>query len=147
MDIYAPEVRSKIMASIRSQNTRPELIVRSALHKMGFRFTIHASQLPGKPDIALPRYRMVIWIHGCFWHGHRLCAAGRKRPTTNVEYWDPKLAANKRRDRTHMRAVNRLGWKNFVIWECEIKEQRAFAAKLQLFKRVASRGVDDKKAN
>ncbi len=126
------------MASIRSKDTRPEITVRSSLHRMGFRFRIHSQSMPGKPDVVLPQYRIVLWVHGCFWHGHKHCRAG-KRPVTNVEYWHTKLIGNMRRDTTNMKKINRLGWRNFVIWECEAKDHETLALRLRQFKAKAQK--------
>ena len=102
MGTFSSLSRSKIMASIRSKNTKPELAVRSALHRMGFRFRLHCSEMPGKPDIVLPKYRAIVWVHGCFWHSHSNCRTGR-RPKSNIDYWHPKIARNIERDKINRR--------------------------------------------
>lgn len=112
--------RSFIMSCIRSKDTKPEKIVRSALFKEGFRFRLHSKKLPGKPDIILPRFKTVIFIHGCFWHQHKNCKGG-KQPQKNIEYWLPKLLRNEKRDIENESALSNLKWKVFVIWECEIR--------------------------
>lgn len=129
MDILSAKSRSKIMASIRSKDTKPELAVRSALHRMGFRFRLHSSEMPGRPDIVLPKYRAVVWVHGCFWHGHCRCRAGQ-RPKSNIDYWHPKIARTIQRDKLNKKRMRRLGWWNFVIWECETLTPRRFEQKL-----------------
>jgi DNA mismatch endonuclease (patch repair protein) len=131
MDILSQQARSKIMASIRSKNTKPELAVRSALHRMGFRFRLHSNKMPGKPDIILPKYKAVVWVHGCFWHGHCRCRAGQ-RPKSNIAYWHPKIARTIQRDKLNKRKITRLGWRNFVFWECETLDPRRFEEKLGL---------------
>ncbi|HZB89490.1 MAG TPA: DNA mismatch endonuclease Vsr [Terracidiphilus sp.] len=110
--------RSENMSRIRSKDTKPELLVRQALHRLGFRFRLHAADLPGRPDIVLPRYQAIIEIKGCFWHGHN-CIDGRL-PKTNQGYWLPKLARNKSRDRKNVRALRKLGWFVRCLWECQI---------------------------
>jgi DNA mismatch endonuclease (patch repair protein) len=119
MDTLTPAQRSEIMGRVRATNTRPELAVRRLLHRMGYRFRLHRADLPGKPDIVLPRYRIAIFVHGCFWHGHR-CRRGR-RPTSNTAFWSRKLDANMRRDLAVRRALRRLGWRPIAIWECSIR--------------------------
>lgn len=108
------------MARIRSKNTRPELVVRSTLHRMGYRFRLHCAKLPGKPDVVLPRHRKVILVHGCFWHQHRGCKLA-SRPSSNTEYWLAKLDSNVRRDRQNRRKLRALGWKVLVVWECQTR--------------------------
>ena len=121
-DKISREQRSHVMASVHSFNTKPELIVRSLLHRMGFRFRLHRKDLPGRPDICLPKYRRVIFVHGCFWHGHS-CPQGR-RPTSNQAFWNQKLARNAQRDAGAIRLLRAKGWKSFVIWECELKSPK-----------------------
>ncbi len=101
----------------------PELVVRSLLHRLGYRFRLHRRDLPGRPDICLPKHRIVIFVHGCFWHGHS-CHHGRKRPATNVKYWNRKLDGNISRDAAALRSLRRLGWKPLVLWECHISSGR-----------------------
>jgi len=129
MDTLSPMSRSKIMASIRSKNTKPELAVRSALHRMGFRFRLHCREMPGNPDIVLPKYKAIVWVHGCFWHCHSNCQTGR-RPKSNIDYWNPKISRNIERDKINRRKIARKGWRNFVIWECQILDPRRFEKKL-----------------
>ena len=109
------------MSGVRSKNTKPELIVRSAVHRMGYRFRLHRKDLPGKPDIVLPKHKKVILVHGCFWHGHKGCP-GSKRPSSNIEFWNDKLEGNIIRDAENIRKLEELGWKPLVIWECETKK-------------------------
>ena len=118
-DCFTKEKRSWVMARIRGADTSPERTIRHMLHANGFRFRLHRSDLPGKPDIVLPKYRTVIYVHGCFWHGHR-CQGGR-RPLSNTGYWNVKLERNKRRDLQHARTCRRLGWKRIVVWECQLR--------------------------
>lgn len=118
-DIVAKEVRSRMMSGIRSKNTKPELLIRQALHRLGFRFRIHDNRLPGKPDIVLPRYRAAIFVHGCFWHGHD-CSLF-KRPSTRPDFWDEKIETNRRRDHAAEDALRDAGWRVGRVWECSLK--------------------------
>lgn len=120
-DKFGKDVRSKIMRQIKDRDTIPEMRVRSFLHRMGFRFRLHARNLPGKPDIVLPKYRAVIFVHGCFWHQHPGCKHSHI-PKSNKGYWKPKLERNVKRDIKHRQELRELGWKVIVIWECEIDE-------------------------
>lgn len=110
--------RSANMARIRSKNTKPELLVRQALHGLGFRFRLHVAELPGHPDIVLPRHRTIIEVRGCFWHGHT-CIDGRL-PKSNQDYWVPKLRRNRTRDSTNTRKLRQLGWSVRSLWECQV---------------------------
>lgn len=114
-----PAERSRRMAGVRQSGTAPELALRRALHALGLRFRLNARQLPGRPDIVLPKFGVALFVHGCFWHGHR-CAAGHP-PATNSDYWSAKLAANRERDRRKSAALRKLGWRVWVAWECELK--------------------------
>lgn len=119
-DRVTKEQRSKNMARVKNKNTVPELTVRKILYRLGFRFRLHRRDLPGNPDIVLPRHKKIIFVHGCFWHGHS-CPKG-KRPSTRQEFWDPKLDRNIERDRNNISELQKSGWKVLVIWECEIKD-------------------------
>lgn len=118
-DVVTPETRSRMMAGIRGKNTRPELMIRSALHRAGFRFRLHHANLPGKPDLVLPRYRAAIFVHGCFWHGHD-CHLFRW-PTTHEEFWQEKIGRNAARDSEQVSALADAGWRVAVIRECALK--------------------------
>ncbi len=109
------------MARVTGKNTKPELMVRSLLHRLGFRFRLHRSDLPGNPDITLPKYKKVIFVHGCFWHGHAGCPRA-KRPSTNRTFWEKKLDKNIERDKKTISELTTLGWDSMVIWSCEIKD-------------------------
>ncbi|MBN1312429.1 MAG: DNA mismatch endonuclease Vsr [Anaerolineae bacterium] len=111
--------RSRNMARVKNKNTAPELIVRKALHRLGFRFRLHRSDLPGNPDIVLPRHHKAIFVHGCFWHGHD-CPRG-KRPSTRQKFWNRKLDGNQTRDRTNQEKLKELGWQILIVWECQVK--------------------------
>ena len=121
MDRISEAERSKNMKRIRSTNTQPEKIVRSFLHKNGFRFRLNCTKLPGKPDIVLHKYSTVIFVHGCFWHQHKNCKNARQ-PKSNQEYWRPKLQRNVERDKEVKRKLKKIGWKVIIIWECNTKK-------------------------
>jgi DNA mismatch endonuclease, patch repair protein len=120
-DTVSRSVRSHIMASVKQKHTKPELIVRSYLHNLGFRFRVQRKDLPGSPDIILPKHRTVIFVHGCFWHQHQGCTKAR-RPTSNQDYWDNKLSGNVQRDKKKTAALRKLGWNVITVWECETKD-------------------------
>lgn len=117
-DSLSSEARSRIMSGIRSRNTRPELYVRKKVWAEGFRYRLHIRKLPGTPDLVLPRYRFVIFVHGCFWHQHE--CPGAKRPSSNKEYWDPKLDRNIARDALHRSRLEEMGWTVATVWECDL---------------------------
>ena len=106
------------MSRIRGKHTTPEKAVRSLLHRLGYRFRLHGKKLPGKPDIVLPKYKTVIFVHGCFWHRHKGCK-NCTTPTNRREWWLAKLNANAARDKVHQRALRKIGWRSIVVWECE----------------------------
>ena len=120
------------MRNIRSADTKPEVMVRSTLHRMGYRFRLHVKDLPGRPDIVLSRHGKVVFVHGCFWHQHTGCREGRL-PGTRQDYWAPKLARNIERDAEHRRKLQMLGWKSLVICECELNNLTRLEAKLANF--------------
>jgi DNA mismatch endonuclease, patch repair protein len=120
MDRLSVESRSRLMGRIPSKDTVPEVTVRSLLHRLGFRFRIHRKDLPGCPDIVLPRHRKIILVHGCFWHGHG-CKISPK-PKSNQAYWEGKIAANKARDARTLRSLARLKWSVLELWECETRD-------------------------
>jgi DNA mismatch endonuclease, patch repair protein len=120
-DIVPPEVRSRMMAGIRSKDTKPELIIRKGLHRMGLRYRLHDKKLPGRPDLVFPKYRAVIFVNGCFWHGHD-CPDFRL-PKTRTEFWSEKIAATKLRDLRARSALDRLGWHHETVWECAVRRK------------------------
>ena len=126
MDIFDQKKRSKIMSCVRGKNTRPELALRSALHRMGLRFRLFRRDLPGTPDIVFARKRLAVQVRGCFWHQHTDCPAGRL-PNSRLEFWRPKLQGNVARDAAKDAKLTELGWKVLVIWECELKSAGAVA--------------------
>lgn len=121
MDVLTKEQRSYCMSRIRKTDTTPELTVRRIVHRLGYRFRLYRRDLPGCPDIVLPRHRKVIFVHGCWWHRHN-CRLGRRRPKSRRQYWLPKLQANKERYKRDRRALQRQGWKVLTIWECQTKK-------------------------
>jgi len=112
-------LRSRTMRAVKGKDTKPEWVVRRLLHAAGYRYRLHAKELPGKPDLVFPSRRKVIFVHGCFWHGHD-CARGAREPKTNVAYWRGKIARNRERDETHLEILRQDGWKVLTLWECEI---------------------------
>jgi DNA mismatch endonuclease (patch repair protein) len=118
-DFLSAAQRSDRMSHVRQAGTRPELELRHALHAMGLRYRLNVCGLPGRPDLVFPKHGVAVFVHGCFWHSHH-CAAGRL-PATNRGYWGPKLEANKLRDQRKSRALRRLGWRVFTVWECTLK--------------------------
>lgn len=120
-DIVSPQVRSRMMSGIRGLNTKPELIIRRALHRRGFRYRLHSSSVSGRPDVLLPAYRAAIFVHGCFWHGHD-CSFFRL-PRTRPEFWLKKIVSNRARDIRVGALLKDTGWRRLVIWECAIRGQ------------------------
>jgi DNA mismatch endonuclease (patch repair protein) len=118
-DIVSPEVRSRMMAGIRGKDTKPELIVRRALHARGFRYRLHSRDIPGKPDLVFPKFRAVIFVHGCFWHGHD-CHLFRW-PGSRVEFWRDKIGKNRNNDLINAQKLEQAGWRRAVVWECALK--------------------------
>ena len=140
-DVYTQRDRSRIMALIKGKNTKPEKIVRTLLFKSGYRFRIHQNKLPGKPDIVLRKSRTIIFVHGCFWHGHTACSRA-SRPTSNVAFWNKKLDGNKERDKRFRRDLIRTGWKVLTVWECETRQPQELLPKLKkVFKWRAKTGI------
>ena len=120
-DIVSPERRSAIMSRIRSKDTKPELRVRKTAHAMGLRFRLHRKDLPGTPDLVFPKWRTVVFVHGCFWHRHPGCRKAYE-PKSRVDFWKKKFAANVERDERTRKALEKAGWKVVVIWECETEK-------------------------
>jgi DNA mismatch endonuclease (patch repair protein) len=130
MDCFTDDQRRSLMARIRSQDTAPELTVRSVLHRAGYRFRIHRRDLPGCPDIVLPGRHLVLFVHGCFWHSHRRCKRA-STPKSNRVYWVAKLEGNARRDRQQQLRLRRLGWRVAVIWECQTTDENQLRRRLE----------------
>jgi len=131
-DFLTIKQRSELMARVRSRDTSPEIRVRQLIHSMGYRFRIHRKDLPGQPDLVFLRLQKVIFVHGCFWHGHK-CLAGLNRPKSNVSYWGPKLDRNKIRDREHSVRLKKMGWGVLVIWECRLRNLKLLAGRIKIF--------------
>jgi DNA mismatch endonuclease (patch repair protein) len=120
MDTRTQEQRHRIMAAVKGRHTGPELAVRRLLFAQGFRYRLHVPELPGRPDIVLPRWRVAIFVHGCFWHGHG-CSKGRL-PRSRQDFWADKIARNRERDRKNSRTLRRTGWRVLVVWQCELRQ-------------------------
>jgi DNA mismatch endonuclease (patch repair protein) len=123
-DVFSKEKRSWIMSRISGSNTKPEIIVRKIIHALGFRFRLHDRNLPGTPDIVLPRHKKVIFVHGCFWHGHKGCKRSTL-PTTRSAFWKNKLNGNIVRDEENIKYLRRQGWKVHVVWQCQMRESNS----------------------
>lgn len=121
MDIVSPEVRSGMMSGIRGKDTAPELKVRSFLHANGFRFRLHRKDLPGKPDIVLPKYKACVFVHGCFWHRHKGCKLASE-PKSREEFWNKKFSENVARDLRNIKALKKAGWRVAILWECGLRK-------------------------
>lgn len=119
------------MAAVPSKDTSPELLVRRLAHALGYRFRLHARKLPGRPDLVFPKRRRVIFIHGCFWHGHR-CTKGRL-PKSRLDYWGPKIEENRKRDRRTLAALRRDGWKALVVWQCQTRDLERLSRLVRTF--------------
>lgn len=124
--------RSALMAQVRSKNTRPEKLAAKIVRGLGHRFRIHSKALPGKPDLSFPTIQKAIFVHGCFWHGHRRCGYGGL-PKSRLSYWRPKIEANRKRDRRVRAALNRLGWEVVTVWQCDLKNVETVTRKLRKF--------------
>ena len=133
-DIVDPETRSRMMSGIRGKNTKPEMIVRRLLHAMGYRYRLHARELPGKPDIVFRRRRLAIFVHGCFWHRHSdpVCKLARM-PKSRVDFWEPKLEGNRARDEANVAALEGMGWKVLLVWECQLRDSEQLGNTLRRF--------------
>src|SRR5690606_25232075 len=123
-DVHEPHIRSYNMSRIRSKDSKPELIVRRFLHRNGFRFRLHVKDLPGKPDLVLKKHRTVIFVHGCFWHGHEGCKYFVV-PKTRTEWWLEKIETNKRKDKINIESLTQSGWRVFEVWDCELRSREA----------------------
>ncbi|WP_153111197.1 very short patch repair endonuclease [Propionivibrio limicola] len=137
VDVVDEETRSRMMAGIRGKDTKPELLVRRYLHGRGLRFRLHVANLPGKPDMVFPKYRTVVFVHGCFWHRHRDCKYATT-PATRSDFWANKFRENLNRDQYQFNALRELGWKVLVVWECELREGTSRLTRL--FSEITGRG-------
>jgi DNA mismatch endonuclease, patch repair protein len=122
-DVYSSETRSKVMSKVHGKNTRQEMFIRSLLHSLGFRFRLYRRDLPGNPDIVLPKWKAVVFVNGCFWHQHDGCRRA-SRPKSNVGYWDAKLSRNIERDKRNQQWLHELGWRTIIVWECDTKNHQ-----------------------
>lgn len=124
--------RSRIMRAVKGRDTGPERLVRRVAHGMGYRFRLHRADLPGKPDLVFPSRRAIIFVNGCFWHGHG-CKRGARMPKANAGYWSAKVARNMERDAANLTQLRRAGWRILTVWECELDDRAALQAKLRRF--------------
>jgi len=131
-DKFTAQERSRIMSRVKNRDTAPEKLVRQLLHKMGYRFRLQRKDLPGKPDIVLPKHKKVIFVHGCFWHGHAGCSRGA-RPTSNSDFWNQKIEKNINRDKNVQAQLRELGWQPFVVWQCQTRNLAELQQHLQAF--------------
>ena len=132
MDTVSTKRRSEIMSKVRSKNTKPEMKVRSLVHSLGYRYRLHAAEIPGKPDLVFRSRGKVLFIHGCFWHRHRGCPNNRT-PKSRVDFWTKKLEGNKARDARIKRELTKMGWRYLVIWECQVKDADKLKRKIVSF--------------
>ncbi|MBI3606624.1 MAG: DNA mismatch endonuclease Vsr [Nitrospirae bacterium] len=133
-DVFSKKKRSWIMARVHGGDTKPEMLVRRLVHGMGFRYRLHVRTLPGSPDIVLPKHKKVVFVHGCFWHGHRGCRRSQ-RPTSNRAFWDKKIDGNLVRDRLSRQRLKRSGWATLVVWECKTRDPERLRKRLATFLR------------
>jgi DNA mismatch endonuclease (patch repair protein) len=129
-DVFSPEKRSAVMARVKGRDTGPERTVRKLLTRLGARYRLHRADLPGRPDIVLAGRKLVLFVHGCFWHGHD-CARGARTPKANRDYWLGKIARNRARDARDQAALDAAGWRTAIIWECELKDAAGLEARLK----------------
>lgn len=130
-DRVSAAVRSKIMSAVQTKDTGPEVVIRRMLHRLGYRYRLHDRRLPGSPDLSFPGRRKVVFVHGCFWHGHT-CRWGRL-PKSRPEYWAPKIAGNRARDGRNLKALRKQGWRSLTVWQCELKSPALLLKKLCVF--------------
>ena len=129
-DVFSPEKRSAVMRKVPGKNSSAELKLRRLLTRMGLRYRLHRKDLPGSPDVALPGRKAAVFVHGCFWHGHD-CKRGARAPKANAAYWSAKIARNRARDAASLAALDAMGWRAVVVWECELKDEAALESKLK----------------
>ena len=131
-DVFTPEKRSAVMSRVKNRDTAPEILVRSLLHRMGYRFRLQVKDLPGTPDIVLPKYRSVIFVHGCFWHGHEGCPRSQ-RPQANAEFWNEKIGKNMARDEKAQDDLRAIGWRVLIVWQCRTRKTDELRQTLEEF--------------
>jgi DNA mismatch endonuclease, patch repair protein len=132
MDTLSPHERSERMGRVKGKDTKPEMKVRRLVHRLGYRYRLHAAYLPGKPDLVFPQRRCVIFVHGCFWHRHQGCALCRM-PKSRLEFWKPKLDYNRKRDSRNQQKLRRGGWRLLIVWECELADEEALKSTIVEF--------------
>lgn len=132
MDTVSRKKRSEIMSRVKGKDTRPEMVVRRMVYGMGYRYRLHAPELPGKPDIVFRKRKMVIFVHGCFWHRHKNCKYARL-PKSHVSYWEEKLGRNRSRDKSNIARLRRGGWKVLVVWQCELRDMGSLERRIARF--------------
>ncbi len=137
-DVLSPEQRHKNMSNIKSKNTKPEMIVRSLVHRMGYRYRLHNKDLPGKPDLVFSRYKKIIEVYGCYWHMHD-CKYGKVTPQTNAEFWKKKRKGNVVRDNRNQYELKKHGWEVLIIWECQTKDIKSLTAIIDSFLKLKIR--------
>ncbi len=132
VDVHSKKQRSYNMSQIKCKNTKPEIVVRSLVHRLGYRYSLHRKDLPGKPDLVLVKHRKIIFVHGCFWHMHN-CRYGRVIPATRKQFWQTKRQGNKDRDRRNLKKLRQQGWKVLTVWECQIRDIEKLTKRIQKF--------------
>lgn len=132
MDTLSPQERSERMGRVKGKNTQPEMAIRRLVYGLGFRYRLHAGKLPGKPDLVFARLKRVIFVHGCFWHRHSGCSLCRM-PKSRLEFWEPKLEENRKRDSRNQRKLRKDGWRLLVVWECQLADQEKLKRRILEF--------------
>ncbi len=143
VDIYSKDKRSLIMSRVKGTNTKPEVQIRKILHKLGYRFRLRSTKLPGKPDIMLPKYKKVILVNGCFWHGHEDCKRA-KLPSSNRLFWMKKIEKNRLRDKRVINELRLLGWNTLTIWQCKMKNIDEIVDSIERFLQVRENNASEK---
>ncbi len=132
MDTFSKGKRSEVMRRVKSENTKPEMLVRRLVYSMGYRYRLHDASVPGKPDLVFKGRRKAIFVHGCFWHGHG-CARGARTPKTNRGYWEKKIGRTVARDQANQEKLRAVGWTFLLVWECQLTDREELAQRLQAF--------------
>lgn len=138
VDTFSKETRSYVMSRIKCKDTKPEIIVRSYLFSRGLRFRKNDKRYPGSPDIVLPKYKTIVFVHGCFWHLHERCKYARI-PKSNVDYWEKKLYRNRERDKHNQKELEKMGWNVITVWECELKKDKVEQTLEDLYAQITSK--------
>lgn len=140
MDIFSKSARSEIMSKVLAKNNKLEISVRKYLFSKGFRYRKNVEEMPGKPDIVLPKYKTIVFIHGCFWHGHENCDAATL-PTSNIDYWTKKIKSNEDRDLRNKQMLRNSGWKIIIVWECEVKSKNRDKRFVKLVQEIQNKSI------